>query len=62
MKWIVGLLAVLAVAVAVLLTARLPGEDAIRFAGYAGTAACAALVSLGLRWRATRAQRNKRAG
>lgn len=62
MKWIIGLLAVLALAVAVLLVSRLPGEDAIRFAGYAATAAFAALISFGLRWRASRAQRNKRAG
>lgn len=63
MKWIIGLLAVLALAVGVLLISRLPGEDAIRLAGYVATAAFAALISLVLRWRASRAQqRNKRAG
>ncbi|PRY07461.1 hypothetical protein B0G80_1918 [Paraburkholderia sp. BL6669N2] len=63
MKWIIGLLAVLALAVVVLLISRLPGEDAIRLAGYVATAAFAALISLVLRWRASRAQqRNKRAG
>ena len=63
MKWIIGLLAVLALAVVVLLISRLPGEDAIRLAGYAATAAFAALISVLLRWRAGRAQqRNQRAG
>ncbi|RKR44837.1 hypothetical protein [Paraburkholderia sp. BL17N1] len=63
MKWIIGFLAVLALAVGVLLISRLPGEDAIRLAGYVATAAFAALISLVLRWRASRAQqRNKRAG
>ena len=63
MKWIIGLLAVLALAVVVLLISRLPGEDAIRLAGYAATAAFVALVSVLLRWRASRAQqRSKRAG
>jgi hypothetical protein len=63
MKWIMGLLAVLALVGVVLLISRLPSEDAIRLAGYAATAAFAALVSLVLRWRAGRAeQRNKRVG
>ncbi|MEM5457154.1 hypothetical protein VSR69_20265 [Paraburkholderia phytofirmans] len=63
MKWVIGLLAVLALTVVVLLISRLPSEDAIRLAGYAATAAFAALVSVFLRWRANRAQqRSKRAG
>ncbi|ASV98691.1 hypothetical protein [Paraburkholderia aromaticivorans] len=62
MKWIIGLLAVLALAVAVLLFLRLPDEAAIRLGGYAASAAFAALVGFLLRWRANRAQRNKRAG
>jgi hypothetical protein len=63
MKWIIGLLTVLALVVVVLLISRLPDEDAIRIAGYAGTAAFAALVGFLLRWRASRAQqRNKSAG
>jgi hypothetical protein len=63
MKWIIGLVAVLALAVAVLMISRLPSEDAIRLAGYAATAAFAALVGVVLRWRANRAQqRNKRTG
>ena len=63
MKWIIGLLAVLALAVVALLICRLPGEDAIRLAGYAATAAFAALVGFLLRWRASRAQQgNKRTG
>ncbi|MFM0059607.1 hypothetical protein PQR64_28635 [Paraburkholderia phytofirmans] len=60
MKWIIGLLAVLALAVVVLLISRLPSEDAIRLAGYVGTAAFAALASLVLRWRASRAQQRKK--
>jgi hypothetical protein len=63
MKWIIGLVAVLALAVAVLMISRLPSEDAIRLAGYAATAAFAALVGFVLRWRANRTQqRNKRTG
>lgn len=63
MKWIIGLVAVLALAGAVLMISRLPAEDAIRLAGYATTAAFAAIVGLLLRWRASRAQqRNKRTG
>ncbi|WNC90993.1 hypothetical protein RI103_06485 [Paraburkholderia sp. FT54] len=64
MKWIIGLLTVLALAVVVRLVSRLPGEDAIRLAGYAGTAAFAALVGFLLRWRARQPgqQRNRRAG
>ncbi len=63
MKWIIGLAAVLALAVAVLMISRLPSEDAVRLAGYAATAAFAALVGFVLRWRANRAQqRSKRTG
>jgi hypothetical protein len=62
MKLMIGFLALLALAVIVVLISRLPSEDAIRFAGYAATAAFAALVGLLLRWRAIRAARNKRAG
>ncbi|RDJ98311.1 hypothetical protein DLM46_33920 [Paraburkholderia lacunae] len=62
MKLMVGLLALLALAVVVVLISRLPSEDAIRVAGYAATAAFAALVGWLLRWRASRAARNKRAG
>jgi hypothetical protein len=63
MKWIIGLAAVLALAVAALMISRLPSEDAIRLAGYAATAAFAALVGFVLRWRANRTQqRSKRTG
>lgn len=63
MKWIIGLVAVLALGVAVLMISRLPSEDAIRLAGYAATAAFAALVGFLLRRRANRAQqRSKRTG
>jgi hypothetical protein len=44
------------------LVSRLPSEDAIRLAGYAGTAGFAALISFLIRWRGNRAQRNKRTG
>ncbi len=60
MKWIIGLLAALAGAAVVLLLSRLPAEDAIRFAGYVATAAIAALVSVLLRRRASRAHRRNR--
>lgn len=63
MKWIIGFLAALVAAVVVLSISRLPDEDAIRLAGYVGTAAFAALIGFLLRWRASRAQqRSKRAG
>ncbi|MDE1010006.1 hypothetical protein PQR68_31295 [Paraburkholderia agricolaris] len=62
MKWSIACFAMLAIAIAVVLASRLPGEDAIRLAGYAGTAGFAALVGFLIRWRANRAQRNKRAG
>ncbi|ALE55371.1 hypothetical protein SCB29_14115 [Paraburkholderia sp. SIMBA_055] len=55
-------LAVLACAVAALLVARLPGEQAIRLAGYAATAALAALIGFVVRRRNSRAQKAKRAG
>lgn len=62
MKLMVGFLAMLALAVVIVLISRLPSEDAIRLAGYAATAAFAALVGLLVRRRASRAQQNKRAG
>ena len=62
MKWTIACLALLAIAIVIVLVSRLPSEDAIRLAGYAATAAFAALVGLLIRWRANRAQRNKRAG
>ncbi|MFL6645627.1 hypothetical protein [Paraburkholderia fungorum] len=62
MKWWVACFAMLAIAIVAVLASRLPGEDAIRLAGYAGTAVFAALVGVLIRWRANRGQRNKRAG
>ena len=62
MKWAIACIALLAIAIIVVLVSRLPSEDAIRLAGYAATAAFAALVGLLIRWRANRVQRNKRAG
>ena len=62
MKWAIACIALLAIAIVIVLVSRLPSEDAIRLAGYAATAAFAALVSFLIRWRANRAQRNKRAG
>ncbi|RKE35093.1 hypothetical protein B0G76_1144 [Paraburkholderia sp. BL23I1N1] len=61
MKWTIAFFALLAIAITTVLVSRLPGEDAIRVAGYAATAGLAALVSVVIRWRANRAQRNKRA-
>jgi hypothetical protein len=62
MKWTIACLALLAIAIVIVLVSRLPSEDAIRLAGYAATAALAALISFLIRWRANRAQRNKRTG
>ncbi|MCX4148611.1 hypothetical protein PQR70_24775 [Paraburkholderia madseniana] len=62
MKWAIACVALLAIAIVIVLVSRLPSEDAIRLAGYAATAAFAALVSFLIRWRANRAQRNKRVG
>ena len=62
MKWAIACIALLAIAIVIVLVSRLPSEDAIRLAGYAATAAFAELVGLLIRWRANRAQRNKRAG
>ncbi|WP_027212136.1 hypothetical protein [Burkholderia sp. WSM2232] len=65
MKWTAALLvvfAVLASAVAALLIARLPTDEAIRLAGYAATAALAALISFVIRRRNARTQKSKRAG
>ena len=62
MKWTVALLTVLARAAAARLLARLAAEQAIRLAGYAATAAFAALISFAIRRRNARAQRGKRVG
>lgn len=62
MKWAIAFLALLASAIVIALVSRLPGEDAIRLAGYLATAGFAALAGGLIRWRANRAQRNKRAG
>jgi hypothetical protein len=62
MKWTIAFLALLAIAIVIVLVSRLPSEEAIRLAGYAATAAFAALVGFLFRWRANRAQRNKRTG
>lgn len=62
MKWTSAFLALFAIAIVVVLISRLPSEEVIRFAGYAATAAFAALVGFLIRWRANRAQRNKRTG
>ena len=62
MKWAIACVALLAIAIVIVLVSRLPSEDAIRLAGYAATAAFAALVSFLIRLRANRAQRNKRVG
>jgi len=62
MKWAIACLALLAIVIVVAMVSRLPSETAIRLAGYAATAAFAALLSFLIRWRARRAQRNKRAG
>ncbi|MFM0041326.1 hypothetical protein PQQ99_24835 [Paraburkholderia sediminicola] len=62
MKWTIAFLALLAIAIVIVLVSRLPGEEAIRLAGYAATAVFAALVGFLIRWRSTRAQRNKRTG
>lgn len=62
MKWTIACLALLAIAIVIVLVSRLPSEELIRLAGFAATAAFAALVGFVIRWRANRAQRNKRAG
>lgn len=62
MKWAIACLALLAIAIVIVLISRLPSEELIRLAGFAATAAFAALVSFVIRWRANRAQRNKRTG
>lgn len=62
MKWTIACLALLAIAIVIVLVSRLPSEELIRLAGFAATAAFAALVSFVIRWRANRVQRNKRAG
>jgi hypothetical protein len=45
-----------------MLIARLPAEQAIRLAGYAATAALAALVSYVIRRRGNRARKTRRVG
>ncbi|MFM0504873.1 hypothetical protein [Paraburkholderia caffeinilytica] len=62
MKGTIAFLALLAIAIVIALISRLPSEEAVRLAGYAATAAFAALVTFLIRWRANRAQRNKRVG
>ncbi|CAB3691635.1 hypothetical protein LMG24238_03155 [Paraburkholderia sediminicola] len=62
MKWAIACIALLAIAIVIAMVSCLPSEDAIRLAGYAATAAFAALVGFLIRWRANRAQRNRRAG
>lgn len=62
MKWAIACIALLAIAIVIAMVSRLPSEDAIRLAGYAATAAFAALIGFLIRWRANRAQRNRRAG
>jgi hypothetical protein len=51
MKWTIAFLVVLASIIVAMLIARLPAEQAIRLAGYAATAALAALVSYVIRRR-----------
>ncbi|MFM0728880.1 hypothetical protein PQQ52_00030 [Paraburkholderia sediminicola] len=62
MKWAIAFLALLAIAIVIVLISRLPSEEAIRLAGYAATAAFAALAGFLIRWRSNRAQRHKRTG
>jgi hypothetical protein len=62
MKWAIACVALLAIVIVVVMVSRLPSEAAIRLAGYAATAAFAALVSFLIRWRAHRVRRNRRAG
>lgn len=49
MKWAIACIALLAIAIVIVLVSRLPSEDAIRLAGYAATAAFAALVGFLIR-------------
>ena len=62
MKWTIAFLVVLAGIIVAMLIARLPTEQAIRLAGYAATAALAALVSYVIRRRGNRARKTRRVG
>ncbi|AXF13854.1 hypothetical protein PQQ88_00800 [Paraburkholderia caledonica] len=62
MKWTLAFLVVLASIIVAMLIARLPAEQAIRLAGYAATAALAALVSYVIRRRGNRARKTRRVG
>ncbi|MDP9644675.1 MULTISPECIES: hypothetical protein [Paraburkholderia] len=62
MKWTIAFLVVLASIIVAMLIARLPTEQAIRLAGYAATAALAALVSYVIRRRGNRARKTRRVG
>ncbi len=62
MKWTIAFLVVLASIIVAMLIARLPTEHAIRLAGYAATAALAALVSYVIRRRGNRARKTRRVG
>jgi len=62
MKWTIAFLVVLASIIVAMLIARLPTEQAVRLAGYAATAALAALVSYVIRRRGNRARKTRRVG
>ena len=62
MKWTIAFLVVLTSILVAMLIARLPTEQAIRLAGYAATAALAALVGYLVRRRGNRADKARRAG
>ncbi|MGY6255367.1 hypothetical protein ACXIVK_18045 [Paraburkholderia caledonica] len=62
MKWTIAFLVVLASIIVAMLIARLPAEQAVRLAGYAATAALAALVSYVIRRRGNRARKTRRVG
>lgn len=62
MKWTIAFVVVLASIIVAMLLARLPAEQAIRLAGYAATAALAALVSYVIRRRGNRARKTRRVG
>jgi len=62
MKWTIAFLVVLASIIVAMLIARLPTEQAVRLAGYAATAALAALVRYVIRRRGNRARKTRRVG
>jgi hypothetical protein len=62
MKWTIAFLTLLAIAIVIVLVSRLSSGEVIRLAGYAATAAFAALIGVLIRWRANRAQRSKHTG